>query len=264
MKVVLFCGGQGMRLREYSETIPKPMVTLGYRPILWHVMRYYAHFGHRDFILCLGHRADVIKKYFRTYDESLSNDFVLTAGGRNVQMLGTDIEDWRITFVDTGLNSSIGERLVAVRSHLEGEEMFLANYADGVSDLHLPTYLDWFRKSGKVGAFLAVPPSGSFHVVQIGTGGLVREVRHVSASDVKINGGFFAFRREIFDYIKPGEELVNGPFLRLIEQQQLVAYPHQGFWACMDTFKEKQALDELCLSGKAPWELWRKNGTAGA
>ena len=252
-----------MRLREFSDAIPKPMVPVGYRPILWHVMRYYAHFGHRDFILCLGHRADVIKDYFRHYDESISNDFVLSQGGQKVELLGTDIQDWRITFVDTGLSTSIGERLVTVRSYLEDEEMFLANYADGVTDLHLPTYLDWFKASGKIGAFVAVPPSGSYHIVQIRADGLVEGVRHVATSEVRINGGFFAFRKEIFDYIRPGEELVNGPFQRLIEQQQLVAYHHTGFWACMDTFKEKQALDDQYLGGSAPWELWRRNGSAG-
>lgn len=162
--------------------------------------------------------------------------------------------------MDTGPSTSIGERLVTVQSYLEGEEMFLANYADGVTDLHLPTYLDWFKASGKIGAFVAVPPSGSFHTVQIRTDGLVEGVRHVATSGVRINGGFFAFGKEIFDYIRPGEELVNGPFPRLIEQQQLVAYHHTGFWACMDTFKAKQALDDQYLGGRAPWELWRRNG----
>ena len=137
MKVVLFCGGQGMRMREFSETIPKPMVPIGYRPIMWHLMRYYAHFGHKDFILCLGYRGDSIKEYFLNYKEWLSNDFVLSGGGADVQLLSSDIDDWRITFVDTGTHSNIGERLRAVRPHLEGEEIFLANYSDGLTDAPL-------------------------------------------------------------------------------------------------------------------------------
>src|SRR5713101_1065274 len=139
MKVVLFCGGLGMRLREYSENIPKPMVTIGYRPILWHVMKYYAHFGHKDFILCLGYRADSIKNYFLNYDECLSNDFVLSRGGKNVELIHTDAHDWKITFADTGINSNIGQRLKAAEKYLKGEEVFLANYTDGLSDLHLPS-----------------------------------------------------------------------------------------------------------------------------
>src|SRR6266851_6966431 len=146
MKVVLFCGGLGMRLREYSESIPKPMVPIGYRPLLWHVMKYYAHFGHRDFILCLGHKADTVKHYFLNYDECLSNNFVLSQGGKKLQLLNTDIHDWNITFVDTGITSNIGMRLRAVREHLRGEKMFLANYSDGVTDLPLAEYVDQFQQ----------------------------------------------------------------------------------------------------------------------
>src|SRR4051812_21238268 len=137
MKVVLFCGGLGMRLRDYSEHIPKPLVEIGPRPILWHLMRYYAHHGHKDFILCLGHGASAIKRYFQNYDETISNDFVLSEGGQKIELLRRDIQDWKITFADTGRHTSIGERLRQVRHHLEGESMFLANYADGVSDLDL-------------------------------------------------------------------------------------------------------------------------------
>ncbi len=151
MKVVLFCGGLGMRLRDYSESIPKPMVPVGYRPILWHVMRYYAHFGHKDFILCLGYRADVIKRYFLEYDETISNDFVISEGGKKVDLLASDIQDWKITFVDTGLNSNIGMRLKAVQPFLDGEEMFLANYSDGVSDLPLPRDDRFLRAAGRTG-----------------------------------------------------------------------------------------------------------------
>src|SRR6201998_4508801 len=142
MKVVLFCGGLGMRIREYPEPVPKPMITIGYRPILWHVMKYYAHYGHNDFILCLGYKGDVIKEYFLNYDECLSNDFVLSTGARRIDLLRKDIADWRITFVDTGMTSNIGERLKAVEPFLRGETMFLANYSDGLTDFPLPLLID--------------------------------------------------------------------------------------------------------------------------
>ena len=134
MKVVLFCGGLGTRLREYSDQIPKPMVPIGYRPVLWHVMKYYAGFGYKDFILCLGYKADVIKNYFLNYDESLTNDFVFENGGRDIQLISSDIDDWRITFVDTGLAATIAERLVAVKEYLGDDEVFLANYSDGLTN----------------------------------------------------------------------------------------------------------------------------------
>ena len=257
MKVVLFCGGLGTRLREYSEKIPKPMVNIGYRPILWHVMKYYAHFGHKDFILCLGYKADYIKNYFLNYDECLSNDFVLSQGGKNLELLNTDIDDWKITFVDTGLTANIGQRLKAIEKHLEGEEMFLANYSDGLTDLPLPQAIDYFCKQQKTACFLSIKPTQSFHVVSMGEDGQVNSIEHIARSDMWINGGYFIFKREIFDYINEGEELVQEPFSRLIEMKQLIAYPYNGFWACMDTFKDKQQLDELYDRDQAPWEMWK-------
>jgi glucose-1-phosphate cytidylyltransferase len=258
MKVVLFCGGLGTRLREFTGEIPKPMVKIGYRPILWHLMKYYAHFGHTDFVLCLGYKADVIKQFFLNYEEWISNDFTLSKGGRELTLENNDIEDWNITFVDTGLHANIGERLVAVRKYLEGEEMFLANYSDGLTDMDLNTMVDTFRKSGKAASFVAVPPSQSFHLVDIDPEGEVASLRSVGESNVLINGGFFALRQEIFDYIEPGEELVLSPFTRLIKERKLLGYRYERFW-CMDTFKEQQQLSDLYESGAAPWEVW-KNG----
>jgi glucose-1-phosphate cytidylyltransferase len=258
MKVVLFCGGLGTRIRDYSDSIPKPMVPIGYRPILWHVMKYYAHFGHSEFILCLGYRGDVIKQYFLHYDECLSNDFVLSNGGKDVELRSRDIENWRITFVDTGLHSNVGQRLRMVQPYLEGDEVFLANYSDGLTDLRLPEYLDDFRSHGRIASFLCVRPNQSYHVVSVGSGGVVNDIRHVARAGVLINGGFFAFRREIFDYMEDGEELVEEPFQRLIAARQLVAYPYEGFWACMDTFKDKQVFDDMSAAGNPPWEVWRR------
>jgi glucose-1-phosphate cytidylyltransferase len=261
MKVVLFCGGLGMRIREYPEPVPKPMITIGYRPLLWYVMKYYAYYGHKDFILCLGYRADAIKNYFLNYDECVSNNFVLSGGGKKVTLLNSDIQDWNITFVDTGVASNIGQRLAAVEPYLEGESMFLANYSDGLTDLPLPAYIDHFRERGKVGCFLAVKPHQSYHVVSL-EGDVVKQIRPLRESGIWINGGFFVFTSEIFKYMKPGEELVEEPFQRLIEESELLAHRYHGFWVSMDTFKDKQQLEERYAQGDAPWEVWKagRNG----
>ncbi len=198
MKVVLFCGGLGMRLREYSESIPKPMVNIGYRPILWHVMKYYAHFGHKDFILCLGYRADAVKNYFLNYNECVSNDFVFSGGGKNLELLNSDIQDWRITFADTGISSNIGQRLKAVEKYIEGEEEFLANYSDGLTDLPLPEQLEHFHQHGKIASFLCVRPNLSYHLVSLqrGNGSLVSGIHAINSGTVRINGGFFIFKKK--------------------------------------------------------------------
>jgi glucose-1-phosphate cytidylyltransferase len=257
MKVVLFCGGLGLRLREYSEHIPKPMVNIGYRPVLWHVMRYYAHYGHKDFVLCLGYKADVVKRYFLDYDETLSNDFVLSGGGRKVQLLGRDIDDWRITFLDTGLQANIGMRLKAARPQLAGEELFLANYGDVLTDAPLDDLIEDFRKRDAVAAFVRVPPSYSFHVVGMKDDHHVSHIEDVRTSGLWLNGGYFIFRQAIFDYLFEGEELVQEPFQRLIQENKLISYPHEGFWAPMDTVKERQALEAMLESGRPPWAVWQ-------
>jgi glucose-1-phosphate cytidylyltransferase len=189
MKVVLFCGGLGMRMREHSEAVPKPMVSIGYRPILWHVMKYYAYYGHKDFILCLGYKADVIKNYFLDYNECVSNDFVLSRGGKELELLSSDIHDWNITFVDTGLTSNIGQRLKAVQKHLQGEEMFLANYTDGLSDVSLPVVIESFKNSGKVACFVSVKPRASFHLIKADGTGMVKSIKHIRrANQRRVHG----------------------------------------------------------------------------
>jgi glucose-1-phosphate cytidylyltransferase len=257
MKVVLFCGGLGMRIREAGEKMPKPMVDVGDRPILWHIMKYYAHFGHKDFILCLGYRAEVIKTYFVQYAEFLSNDFVLSNGGKDLKVFNSDIHDWTITFVDTGASSNIGQRLKAVERYLEDEEVFLANYSDNLTDFHLPDLIARFHQQNKTAAFLCVRPTMSCHYVSMGNDGLVREIKSIGESEMRINGGYFVFKRSIFEYMNDGEELVHEPFRRLIETQNLMGYAYDGFWKSMDTFKEKQELDDLYSKGIAPWQLWR-------
>jgi glucose-1-phosphate cytidylyltransferase len=257
MKVVLFCGGLGTRVAEHSGDPPKPMLRIGARPILWHLMKYYAHFGHKDFILCLGHGADGIKNYFLHYDETVSNDFVLSDGGRAIQLVSTDIHDWTITFVDTGLHSSIGERLKAVKSYCTEDEYFLANYSDGLTDLNLEDYIDEVKPLGKVMSFMSVRPPLTMHVVSGNGNGSVTALTPMSEADVWINGGFFLCRRDVFDYLEDGEDLVDGAFARLIAADELVAYRYRGFWMPLDTFRDKQRLEALTESGHAPWEVWK-------
>ncbi len=259
MKVVLFCGGAGMRLRGYVDDVPKPMVQIGNRPILWHLMKYYAHFGHKDFILCLGYKGNVIKDYFLHYEEAVSNDFVWSQGGKRIDLINRDMDDWTITFVETGINANIGERLKAVQPHLKNEEFFLANYADGLSDLYLPGMIAEFEQSSAIGSLLLVQPTASFDIVRLSPRGGVGQISPLSNTDIWINGGFFVFRSEIFDHIGPGEELVRQPFQRLIEKNALLAHRSGCFWQCMDTFKDKQCLEEL-NQGSAPWKIWGSSG----
>lgn len=256
MKVVLFCGGLGTRLGEYSETIPKPMVDIGYRPLMWHLMRYYAHYGHKEFILCLGYKGDYIKKYFLEYNECLSNDFIYAQGGKDMLLDNKDIEDWVISFIDTGMNVNIGQRLMAVREHLEGEEMFMANYSDSLTDLDLNMYLENYYESNKIASFLCARPSQTFHIVKFDSEDTVGALSPAENSDIWINGGFFVFKKDIFNYIKDGEELVQEPFSRLIAERQIVGYKNPGFWASIDTMKEKKMFDDMYASGNTPWMVW--------
>ncbi len=257
MKVVLFCGGRGTRLDGPGGDVPKPMLQIGFRPILWHVMKYYACFGHKDFLLCLGYRADVIKNYFLQYNEAISNDFVMRRGGRDVQLMNSDIDDWTITFVDTGVNASIGERLKAVEPYLAGEEYFLANYSDGLTDLDLNRYIREVQPQGKAVSFLSVRPALTFHVVSADEDGSVRAITPAVEADIWVNGGYFLCRQEIFQYLRTGEDLVGPAFARLIADSQLLAYRYTGFWKAMDTFRDKQELEEIWAGGRAPWEVWK-------
>jgi glucose-1-phosphate cytidylyltransferase len=252
-------------MQEASPSIPKPMVPIANRPILWHIMKYYAHYGHRDFILCLGHKAEMIKDFFLNYNEALVNDFVFSAGGEKIELLANDISEWRITFVNTGLHSNVGQRLKRVQKHVDNEDVFLATYGDAVTDASLPEIVSTFVARDKIAAFLCVrPKSYSFHTVSLTDGHIVSGIEDVTQADIWINGGFFVFRQEIFDYIGDGEELVEEPFNRLIEREQLLAYPYEGFWGPMDTLKDKHNLEALAESGRPPWEVWERGNADGA
>jgi len=253
MKVVLFCGGLGTRIREYSENIPKPMVPIGNHPILLHVMQYYSQYGHKDFVLCLGYKANTIKEYFLNYKPQTYLDCVVSGFGSKVELLGRPEEEWRVTLLDTGIWRNIGQRLWAVREHVKNEEVFLANYSDGLTDVNLDHMVETFKKSGKLGCFLAVRPPLTYHLADISEDGSVSAFRSSDRSDIWINGGYFILRPEIFDYMREGEELVLEPFSRLIADDQLLAYRHDSFWRSMDTLRDRQILEDLVEQGEMPW-----------
>jgi glucose-1-phosphate cytidylyltransferase len=262
MKVVLFCGGLGTRLREHSDTVPKPLVNIGYRPILWHLMRYYAHYGHREFILCLGYRGDMIRDYFLNYREEMTNDFTLHTGMGRVELHSRDLDDWKVTFVDTGLHSNIGQRLLWVRQLVEREEMFLANYADGLSSIPLDQQVEAFAGTGTIANFASVRSPQSFHLAQSDEQGVVTRLGDSPHQAFWINGGYFVLRPEVFDYIEEGEELVEQPFQRLIERRRLSTFKWDGFWKCMDTYKDKITFDRMEARGDRPWENWHNAGSS--
>jgi len=253
MKVVIFCGGLGVRMGQETQALPKPMIHVGTRPILWHIMKWYSAWGHSDFVLCLGYRAESVKEYFLAYNEALGNDFVLSGGGREVELLNRDMDEWRVTFLDTGVRTEIGQRLKAAEPYLEGDEVFLATYGDALTDAPLDEMIERHRRSGRTGLLMSVRPRLDYHVLHATDDGVVRSVERLAEADVRINGGFFVFGRAIFDVIHEGDDLVEQPFARLIERQELLAYPYDGFWEPMDTIKDKQKLDSLYDGGAAPW-----------
>ena len=256
MKVVLFCGGYGLRLRDHAPRIPKPVVPLGNEPLVLHVMRYYAHFGHDEFILCLGYRGDSIRAYFEERRWATSPSAAQADDPRQ------DVDRWSITFADTGLDATIGDRLRLVRPLVEDEPMFLANYSDSLTDADLPSRLASFEASHNVASFMAVRPHLSLHHVEVDEdSGRVISIRGIREA-LRINGGFFVLRQGIFDVLDEGDELVERPFAKLMERGALTAQVYDGFWSTVDTFKDHQRLDALLQRGPAPWQLWRLRGPA--
>ena len=250
-------------MRDGVNSGPKPMAMVGERPLLWHVMRYYAHHGHKEFVLCLGYGGSYVKDFFLKYDETRSNDFVLENGARDVRLFSTDISEWRITFVDTGLNSPIGERLRRVRQFVADEPMFMANYADVLTNAPLPDIISRFATSNAVASLLAVPPQSSHHVVDIGDDGLINQVTPMRDLRQWENGGYFVLRPEIFDYLNEGEDLVEDAIMRrLVPQRRVLAYPYKGYWSPADTVKERAQLDEMYHRGYCPWMVWDSDRSA--
>jgi glucose-1-phosphate cytidylyltransferase len=246
-------------LREHSDAIPKPLVNVGYRPIVWHLMRYYAHYGHTEFILCLGYRGDLIREYFLHYDEAMTNDFTLQGKDRHIELHSRDLDAWKITFVDTGLHGNIGQRLMRVRKYVQDEPVFLANYADGLTDLPLDRQIAEFHQRNVVASFAAVRSGQSFHAVHSGDDGIVTGMGVMPDQPLWINGGFFVMRPDLFEYMHEGEELVEQPFARLISERKLASFRWDGFWQCMDTFKDKITFDRMEARGDCPWMIWKRH-----
>lgn len=258
MKVVLFCGGLGTRIREYSDSIPKPMIPVGNVPILWHIMQYYSEHGHNDFILCLGYKANAIKEFFLSCRPQIFSNCTVSGFGNKVELLERpQSEDWNVSLIDTGVWRNIGERLWAVRKHVENEDIFMANYSDGLTDVNLDDMVAHFRASDKIACFLSVRPPLTYHLADIDDNGNVRNFTSSSQSEIWINGGYFLFRKEIFNYMRAGEELVLEPFSRLIAEGKLMAYKHTSFWRSMDTLRDRQVLEDMADRGQMPWRKSR-------
>ncbi|MHB1099240.1 MAG: glucose-1-phosphate cytidylyltransferase [Burkholderiales bacterium] len=252
MKVVILAGGYGTRLSEYTETIPKPMVMIGGRPILWHIMRTYAHFGHKDFYLALGYKAEVIKEYFLHY-RSLNADFTVDLSTGAVQPLQTDDTDWRVTLVHTGLESMTGGRVKRLQSFI-GNEPFLLTYGDGLADIDLDALVEFHRNHGKMVTVSAVHPGARFGELEMDSA-QVRSFREKpQTAQGWINGGYFVIEPEFFDLIGGDQTVLERePLEQAAEMGELMAYKHEGFWQCMDTKRDRDALEAFWQSGQAPW-----------
>ncbi len=233
MKTVILCGGEGTRLREYTESIPKPLVEVGGKPVLWHIMKAYHHYGHGDFVLLLGYKGEKIKEYFEK-----NND-----------------EGWKIEFVDTGEKSSKAERLMQAKKHISDDDFLLA-YGDDVSDVNIKKVVEMHRKNGKTVTLTAVNPESQFGILQL-SGEIVTGFAEKPKLDYWINGGFFAMRSRIFGYLKKGNELEDETFRELAQEKEIIAYRHKGFWKCMNVFKDAVELNEMWEKGNAPWKVWK-------
>lgn len=260
MKVVILCGGLGTRLREETEFRPKPMVEIGDKPILWHIMKIYAHYGFKDFILCLGYKGEMIKEYFYNY-EILNNDFTIELGNRNnIEIHSNNTEaGWRITLADTGDKALKGARLKRVEKHIDGDQ-FMVTYGDGVADINLDELMKFHRAHGKMATLTGVRPLSRFGELAI-EGKQVKQFSEKPQSEKGsglINGGFFVFNREIFDYLEDRDDcdLEYGSLEEIARQGELMVYEHDKFWCCMDTIRDMDYLNKLCAQGKATWKVW--------
>lgn len=257
MKVVILCGGLGTRLREETEFRPKPMVEIGGRPILWHIMKIYAHSGFREFVLCLGYRGNMIKEYFLNY-EAMNNDFTICLGREShVRYNGLHTEQgFEVTLADTGLNTQTGGRLERVRKYVDGEP-FMLSYGDGLADIDVRRLLAFHKEHGKIATVTSVTPVSRYGIVEMSGSGQVLRFLEKPRTETFASAGFFVFQPEVFDYLE-GDNCIleHKPLERLAAEQQLMAYQHDGFFYCMDTYREYEHLNNLWASGAPPWKVW--------
>jgi glucose-1-phosphate cytidylyltransferase len=261
MKTVILCGGRGTRIRDVADDIPKPMIPLGGLPILWHIMKYYAHWGHDEFVLCLGYAGEVIRDFFLNYD-ARTNDFTITLGrGGSVEVHANSPEvRWKVTLAETGLNALTGARIKRVEKYLTGEANFMLTYGDGVSNIDLDKLLEFHLSNGKILTASGVRPSGRFGEVTTDSNGLVTEFNEKpQATEGWISGGFFVCRAEIFDYLDSREDLMFEiePIKQLVRDRQMALYEHHGFWQSMDTYRDYAYLNSLVEKNQSPWMVWK-------
>ncbi len=232
MRVVILCGGKGTRMGKDLEGLPKALITIGDKPILWHIMKCYAYFGFNDFVLCLGHKGQDIVKYFKNSHE------------------------FKIRFVDTGLETNTGGRIKKIERYIDSD-IFFATYGDGLSDVNINSLLRFHKKHKRVATLTAASPRSTFGIIGIDSkSSAITHFEEKPLLDRWINGGFFVFNKEVFKYIKENDILERDSFARLVKDKESVAYKHHGFWECMDTYKDNLALNQLWVSGKAPWAVW--------
>ncbi len=260
MKAVILCGGQGTRIRDASELLPKPMLPIGGKPIVWHIMKMYARHGVREFVLCLGHKGWLVKEFFLNY-RAMTTDVTVTLGRHDgLEFTGRhDEEDWRVTLAETGEETMTGGRVAAIRRYVEGEGLFLLTYGDGVSDVDIARTVAFHREHGKIATVTAVRPPGRFGEMEIDGGEVTEFNEKPQATEGFINGGFFVLdAKRVWDYVgaSPRTIFEREPLRKLAQDRQLVAFPHTGFWQPMDTAREYGLLNELWAAGKAPWKTW--------
>lgn len=254
MKVVILAGGAGTRLSEETDVRPKPMVEIGHRPILWHIMQHYAHFGFNEFVLCLGYKGEYVKKYFAD-TLALASDVTIDFGTNSVETLDTPRDDWKVSLIDTGQTTQTAGRLARVRRFV-GDDTFLMTYGDGVSNVDLHQLLDFHRSEGRLATVTAVHPPARFGKLTIDEGCVTRFDEKPQMSEGWINGGFFVLEPGVFEYIPGDVDWAKEPLERLADDGQLSGFEHDGFWQCMDTMRDKQLLNAMWDAGNAPWKLW--------
>ncbi|MBI4439855.1 glucose-1-phosphate cytidylyltransferase [Candidatus Woesearchaeota archaeon] len=256
MKTVILAGGVGMRMKEYTGQIPKPLVHIGDRPIIWHIMKLYSYYGFNEFIVCLGYRGDKIKDYFVNYHE-LKDDFTLQLSNENkIIPHSQDVEDWKITFADTGENTNTGGRIKKIEKYIDGDDFF-CTYGDGVSNVDLNALLEFHRRKGKIATLTAINPISQYGILDIAEDDVINSFREKPRLSQWINGGFFVFNRNIFSHLHDGDVLEKDTFGRLTEQREIAAYRFKGFWECMDTFKDAEQLNRMWNENIAPWRVWK-------
>ena len=258
MKTVILCGGRGTRLGEHGIAVPKALIKIGGRPLLWHLLRIYSHHGLNDFVLCLGYLGDAIKRYFLEH-HWLSADFTLEmsrSGDYRLHKLEGLNEDWKITFAETGLDTNTGGRIKLIENYLGDDRTFCVTYGDGLADIDLPKLIEFHRSHGKMATLTAVHPRSSFGLLRVDKDKAITEFVEKPVMKEWINGGFFVFNRGVFDYLSADCVLEREPFERLAEKRELMAYPHTGFWKCMDTYKDNIEFNQLWDAERAEWKVW--------